>query len=84
MCIVTDPRIELAIALIDRMKSLFRRDPSVAFDTKETVIELNSVGICFVLYRYYTLYCPLYYSYVYLRVYKSIPNNIKINNAGIK
>src|ERR687883_417247 len=28
MCIVTGPRIELAIALIDRMKGLFRRDPT--------------------------------------------------------
>jgi hypothetical protein len=47
MCIVTGPRIELAIALIDRMKALFRRDPinPIAFDTKETVIELNGVKI---------------------------------------
>ena len=42
MCIVTGSRIELAIAVIDRMKGLFRRDPiySISFDTKETVIEL--------------------------------------------
>jgi hypothetical protein len=44
MCIVTGPRIELAIALIDRMKGLFRRDLphnklSLTFDTKETVID---------------------------------------------
>ena len=47
MCIVTGPRIELAIALIDRMKALFRHEGlgSVAFDTKETVIELNGVKI---------------------------------------
>ena len=56
MCIVTGPRIELAIALIDRMKGLFRRESSpirttfdtnnvIAFDTKETVIELNNVKI---------------------------------------
>jgi len=55
MCIVTGPRIELAIALIDRMKGLFRdrtthvilRDKTthVVFDTKETVIELNGVKI---------------------------------------
>jgi hypothetical protein len=47
MCIVTGPRIELAIALIDRMKCLFRRDPihRISFDTKETVIELNGVKI---------------------------------------
>jgi hypothetical protein len=81
MCIVTGPRIELAIALIDRMKGLFRGRSNVtrfdfkannnvtnfdvkidnnsrkastfgpqkmgeiAFDTKETVIELNNVKI---------------------------------------
>jgi hypothetical protein len=53
MCIVTGPRIELAIALIDRMKGLFRDKGSssssnlipLTFDTKETVIELNGVKI---------------------------------------
>src|SRR5919206_4562222 len=48
MCIVTGPRIELAIGLIDRMKGLFRgghmssyEPHPITFDTKETVIELN-------------------------------------------
>src|SRR4030095_840044 len=49
MCIVTGPRIDLAIALIDRMKKLFVSGSSskglVSFDTKETVIELNNVEI---------------------------------------
>jgi hypothetical protein len=45
MCIVTGPRIDLAIALIDRMKALFRGQALVTFDTKETVIELNDVKI---------------------------------------
>jgi hypothetical protein len=48
MCIVTGPRIELAIALIDRMKGLFAAKMSanpITFDTKETVIELNGVKI---------------------------------------
>jgi hypothetical protein len=48
MCIVTGPRIDLAIALIDRMKKLFAAGSSkslIAFDTKETVIELNNVKI---------------------------------------
>ena len=49
MCIVTGPRIELAITLIDRMKRLFTlgkvRTSHVAFDSKETVIELNGVHI---------------------------------------
>jgi late competence protein required for DNA uptake (superfamily II DNA/RNA helicase) len=46
MCIVTGPRIELAITLIDRMKGLFRQDAGkISFDTKETVIELNGVHI---------------------------------------
>jgi late competence protein required for DNA uptake (superfamily II DNA/RNA helicase) len=53
MCIVTGPRIDLAIALIDRMKKLFvaasklglTTSSTVTFDTKETVIELNNVKI---------------------------------------
>ena len=47
MCIVTGPRIDLAIALIDRMKKLFSSSKGIAaaFDTKETVIELNNVKI---------------------------------------
>lgn len=51
MCIVTGPRIDLAIALIDRMKKLFvggscsSKGLASAFDTKETVIELNNVKI---------------------------------------
>jgi late competence protein required for DNA uptake (superfamily II DNA/RNA helicase) len=46
MCIVTGPRIDLAIALIDRMKKLFYGKTGLAsFDTKETVIELNGVKI---------------------------------------
>jgi hypothetical protein len=45
MCIVTGPRIDLAIALIDRMKRLFAGKGLISFDTKETVIELNNVKI---------------------------------------
>lgn len=46
MCIVTGPRIELAITLIDRMKGLFQNlNEKFRFDTKETVIELNGVHI---------------------------------------
>jgi hypothetical protein len=48
MCIVTGPRIDLAIGLIDRMKKLFvssGKGIASAFDTKETVIELNGVKI---------------------------------------
>jgi hypothetical protein len=50
MCIVTGPRIDLVIALIDRMKKLFVAGSGsskglVAFDTKETVVELNNVKI---------------------------------------
>ncbi|MGB7634993.1 MAG: DEAD/DEAH box helicase family protein, partial [Nitrososphaeraceae archaeon] len=49
MCIVTGPRIELAITLIDRMKDLFHSGKMLnhrtIFDTKETVIELNGVHI---------------------------------------
>jgi hypothetical protein len=46
MCIVTGPRIDLAIALIDRMKRLFSGGKGlITFDTKGTVIELNGVKI---------------------------------------
>ena len=49
MCIVTGPRIDLAIALIDRMKKLFAGNSSnkglTAFNTKETVIDLNNIKI---------------------------------------
>jgi hypothetical protein len=45
ICIVTAPRIELAITLIDRMKGLFGESLKVKFDSKETVIELNGVSI---------------------------------------
>jgi hypothetical protein len=49
MCIVTGPRIDLAIALIDRMKKLFASSSgkgiTTAFDSKEAVIELNGVKI---------------------------------------
>jgi hypothetical protein len=45
MCIVTGPRIELAITLIDRMKRLFGNFNLLRFDTKETVLELNGVHI---------------------------------------
>jgi hypothetical protein len=44
-CIVTDPRLNLAITLIDRMKTLFIDKGPIIFDTKETVIELNGVHI---------------------------------------
>jgi hypothetical protein len=45
MCIVTGPRIDLAITLIDRMKRLFTDKGFVTFDSKETMIELNRVHI---------------------------------------
>ena len=45
MCIVTGPRIELAITLIDRLKGLFVNVAPKGFDTKETIIELNGVHI---------------------------------------
>src|SRR6188472_2884009 len=47
MCIVTGPRIDLAIVLIDRMKKLFasRKGIATTFDTKETEVELNGVNI---------------------------------------
>lgn len=43
-CIVTGPRLDLSIGLIDRFKSLFLPH-GVVFDTKNTVCELNGVRI---------------------------------------
>ena len=45
MCIVTGPRIDLAVTLIDRMKRLFNARTTLEFDTRETVIELNGVHV---------------------------------------
>lgn len=45
MCIVTGPRLELAITLIDSMKQLFTERHLVQFDTKEKVLQLNGVHI---------------------------------------
>ena len=53
MCIVTGPRIDLVISLIDRMKRLFAGKHLNTFDTKEIVIELNGVKIaCACFYRH--------------------------------
>jgi hypothetical protein len=43
MCIVTGPRIELAITLINRLKQLFTERGLMQFDMKETVLRLNGV-----------------------------------------
>ena len=43
--IVTGPRIELAVGLIERFKNLFRGQLGVTFDTKETVAVVNGCRI---------------------------------------
>jgi hypothetical protein len=43
MVIITGPNQELAIKCIKRMKSFF--EPTILFDSKETVIELNGCSI---------------------------------------
>jgi hypothetical protein len=45
ICIVTGPRIELSITLIDRLKALFYSKLGILFGNKETVLELNGVRI---------------------------------------
>ena len=48
MIVITGPRIDLAITLIDRMKRLFYANESLGiktFHSKETVLELNDVKI---------------------------------------
>jgi hypothetical protein len=42
MCLVTGPRIDLAITLVERIKGFFS---TMRFDTKETVVQLNGVKI---------------------------------------
>lgn len=44
VCIVTGPRVELSITLIDRLKALFL-NLGIVFANKETVLELNGVKI---------------------------------------
>lgn len=43
MCIVTGPRIDLAITLVERIKGFF--PITIRFDTKETVVQLKGVKI---------------------------------------
>ena len=43
VCLVTGPRIDLAITLVARIKGLF--PTTIRFDTKETVVQLNGVKI---------------------------------------
>jgi hypothetical protein len=45
VCIVTGPRIELSVTLIDRLKALFYSKLGILFSNKETVLELNGVRI---------------------------------------
>lgn len=45
MCIVTGPRIELSVTLIDRLKALYYNKLSILFSNKETVLDLNGVRI---------------------------------------
>jgi hypothetical protein len=45
VCIVTGPRLELSITLMNRLKALFYSKLGVIFSNKETVLELNGVRI---------------------------------------
>ena len=45
VCIVTGPRIELSVILIDRLKGLFYNKLAILFSNKETVLDLNGVRI---------------------------------------
>lgn len=44
-CIVTGPRAELSITLIDRLKAIFYNRLGVIFSNKESVLELNGVRV---------------------------------------
>jgi hypothetical protein len=45
ICIVTGPRLELSITLMNRLKALFYSKLGIIFSNKETVLELNGVRI---------------------------------------
>jgi hypothetical protein len=45
VCIVTGPRIELSVTLIDRLKALFYNKLAILFSNKETALDLNGVRI---------------------------------------
>jgi hypothetical protein len=45
MIIITGPRIELAIDLINRIQKLFYDKHKVTFDSKETTVVINNVRI---------------------------------------
>jgi len=45
VCIVTGPRLELSITLMNRLKALFYSKLGIIFSNKETVLELNGVRI---------------------------------------
>jgi hypothetical protein len=45
ICIVTGPRIDLAVTLIDRLRDLFLTRHNITFDSKETLIEINGCTI---------------------------------------
>ncbi len=48
MCIVTGPRIDLAITLVDRLKKLFYSNEELgikSWNTRETILKLNGVTI---------------------------------------
>jgi hypothetical protein len=45
MCIVKGPNIDLATKLIKRIKTIFENKLGIIFQSKETVIELNSCTI---------------------------------------
>ena len=45
MCIVTEPNIDIAIKLIERLKEIFENKLGIIFDNKETLIELNECSI---------------------------------------
>ena len=45
MCIVTGPRLDLAVGLIARLKMLFTEKGLIIFDTKENVVVLNGIHI---------------------------------------
>ena len=44
-CIITAPRLELSVSLIDRLKKLFLQKLGVTFRSKETTLMLNGVRI---------------------------------------
>lgn len=45
VCILTAPRLELTVDIVDRLKAIFRRNELADFDSRKTICNINNVKI---------------------------------------